>query len=63
MIVCHCEAVNDQTVRAAVLSGAADVAAVGERCRAGTSCGGCHRMLERLLHDHIAPTAAAVAVA
>ena len=63
MIVCHCEAVNDQTVRAAVLSGASDIAAVGERCRAGTDCGGCHRMLERLLREHSAPTTAAAAVA
>jgi bacterioferritin-associated ferredoxin len=49
LIVCHCEAVNDATVRAAVLSGAEDVEAVGDRCRAGTNCGGCHRMLERLI--------------
>jgi bacterioferritin-associated ferredoxin len=63
VIVCHCEAVNDQAVRAAVLSGASDLTDVGERCRAGTSCGGCHRMLERLLHEHIASAAAAVAVA
>jgi bacterioferritin-associated ferredoxin len=63
VIVCHCEAVNDKAVRAAVLSGASDVSTVGERCRAGTNCGGCHRMLERLLREHVAPTTAAVAVA
>ena len=63
VIVCHCEAVNDKTVRAAVLSGANDVAAVSERCGAGLNCGGCHRMLERLVREHIAPVTASVAVA
>ncbi len=63
MIVCHCEAVNDKTVTAAVLSGAEDLASVGERCQAGISCGGCHRKLEQLVREHIAPREAAVAVA
>ena len=63
VIVCHCEAVNDKTVRAAVLSGADNVAAVSERCGAGLNCGGCHRMLERLVREHIAPVTASVAVA
>jgi bacterioferritin-associated ferredoxin len=62
VIVCHCEAVNDRSVRAAVLSGASDVEAVGQHCRAGTECGGCHRMLERILHEH-APCVPAAAVA
>jgi bacterioferritin-associated ferredoxin len=52
VIVCHCQAVNDRTVTAAVLSGARDVPDVGARCGAGTSCGGCHRTLERLLREH-----------
>jgi NAD(P)H-nitrite reductase large subunit len=63
LIVCHCEAVNDATVRAAVLSGADDVAAVGERCRAGTNCGGCHPTLERLVQHHITSFDGSVAVA
>jgi bacterioferritin-associated ferredoxin len=63
LIVCHCEAVNDTTVRAVMLSGAGDVGSVGERCGAGRNCGGCHRTLERLLREHITPTTAAVAVA
>jgi bacterioferritin-associated ferredoxin len=63
LIVCHCEAVNDTTVRAAVLSGAEDIAAVGQRCRAGTDCGGCHRTLERLLRSQITTFDAAAAVA
>jgi bacterioferritin-associated ferredoxin len=63
LIVCHCEAVNDTTVRTAVLSGAEDVTAVGERCGAGMNCGGCHRMLERLVREHVTPLAATSAVA
>jgi len=51
VIVCHREAVNDRTITTAVLSGAATIDEVGERCRAGTNCGGGHRMLERLLRD------------
>jgi bacterioferritin-associated ferredoxin len=63
VIVCHCEAVNDRTVEAAVLSGAQSVDAIGDRCGAGTDCGGCHRMLERLMRDHIATFDRAAAVA
>jgi bacterioferritin-associated ferredoxin len=51
VIVCHCEAVNDRTVHAAIACGAHDVTTVGERCRAGTDCGGCHRALTRLLAE------------
>jgi bacterioferritin-associated ferredoxin len=51
MIVCSCEAVNDRTVRTAIASGAATVDEVTGRCRAGGGCGGCHRLLERLLAD------------
>jgi bacterioferritin-associated ferredoxin len=51
VIVCHCEAVSDRTVRAAIACGAHDVETVGERCHAGTDCGGCHRALERLLDE------------
>jgi bacterioferritin-associated ferredoxin len=52
VIVCHCEAVNDRAVAAAALAGARDLEAIAAACRAGTDCGGCHRMLERLLAEH-----------
>jgi bacterioferritin-associated ferredoxin len=51
MIVCSCEAVNDRTIRTVIASGAATVEDVTGRCRAGGGCGGCHRLLERLLAD------------
>ncbi len=61
MIVCHCEAVNDQAIKAAVASGAGDVNRVADRCRAGGGCGSCHPALERLLQEsqaHAAPISA-----
>lgn len=62
MIVCHCEAVNDRAVEAAVLAGAESIDDLGDRCRAGITCGGCHRTLERLL-DEIPSEAPVAAVA
>ena len=50
MYVCHCNAVTDRTVDAAIASGAATVPEITERCTAGGGCGGCHRLLESLLH-------------
>jgi bacterioferritin-associated ferredoxin len=51
MYICSCEAVNDQTVRAAIASGASTIDEIGARCRAGTQCGGCHVLLAQLLDD------------
>ena len=49
MYVCHCEAVTDQTVGAAVVSGARTVSDVIELCRAGGGCGSCHATLQALI--------------
>ena len=49
MVVCHCKAVNDRTVDAAIASGATTVSEITDRCTAGGGCGGCHRLLEALL--------------
>ncbi len=49
MIVCHCTATNDTTVRDAIASGAGQVDDVVDACGAGSDCGGCHRTIERLL--------------
>jgi bacterioferritin-associated ferredoxin len=40
MYVCHCEAITDRTIDAAIASGARCVAEVTARCRAGGGCGG-----------------------
>jgi bacterioferritin-associated ferredoxin len=49
VIVCHCEAVNDQRVVEEVLSGAGCPEAVAARCGAGARCGGCVPTIEALL--------------
>jgi bacterioferritin-associated ferredoxin len=49
MVVCHCKAVSDRTVDAAIASGATTVSEITDRCTAGGGCGGCHSLLEALL--------------
>lgn len=51
MYVCHCRAVTDRTITAAIASGASTIEEVGRRCRAGTGCGGCHQAIEALLES------------
>lgn len=51
MVICHCRAVNDQAIRAAILGGACDPDEVGRRCGAGSRCGGCIPALLELLND------------
>jgi bacterioferritin-associated ferredoxin len=51
MIVCHCHAVSDRQITAAVAEGAHDVDEVGERCGAGTDCFGCHERIEAILSE------------
>lgn len=49
-ILCHCHGVNERKIRQAIDRGARSVEAIGEACRAGTTCGGCRPSLEELLH-------------
>lgn len=49
MIICHCEAVSDRQVEAAVSSGARCPAEIAKRCAAGTNCGDCRPSIEALL--------------
>lgn len=51
MYICHCRAVTDRAIRAAVDSGAQDPAEVSQRCGAGTRCGGCLPALHALLAE------------
>lgn len=51
MLICHCRAVNDETIRTVILSGARRPADIAERCGAGASCGGCLPALLRLLDE------------
>lgn len=49
MLICHCAAVNDTCVRAAITAGSTSVAEVTAACGAGGGCGGCHQLIQRLL--------------
>lgn len=51
MYICHCRAVTDRTIRAAIQSGAGSVAEVAHRCGAGSRCGGCWPALQELLAE------------
>ncbi len=52
MLVCHCLAVNDREVKAAVRQGATTVEDVVDLTDAGALCGGCHPNICRLLSAH-----------
>ncbi|MGH9269481.1 MAG: (2Fe-2S)-binding protein [Acidimicrobiales bacterium] len=52
MYICHCLAVTDRSIRAAIEAGAGDVDEIGEGCGAGTGCGGCHLALRQLLAEY-----------
>jgi bacterioferritin-associated ferredoxin len=51
MIVCHCRAVSDRTLRESLQNGAIDVAEVMAKTGAGTCCGGCLVAVEELVHE------------
>ncbi|MEP1123200.1 MAG: (2Fe-2S)-binding protein [Ilumatobacter sp.] len=60
MVVCHCELVNDRTIREIAVGDVVTVAQVTERCGAGGHCGGCHESIERLLDAAAAVRSASV---
>ena len=49
MIVCHCKAVSDRTIRAAIRRGAGSPREVARACGAGLTCGGCRPTVRALL--------------
>lgn len=51
MFVCHCRAVTDGTVRATIAQGACSLRDLAQECGAGSRCGGCHLVLQRMLAD------------
>ena len=52
MVVCHCRAVTDGTIRAAIQAGATTVSQLARCCRAGSGCGGCCAALRQLLAEY-----------
>jgi bacterioferritin-associated ferredoxin len=49
MVVCHCNAVTDNEVRAAVEDGCRTLADVIQRCGAANECGGCRFAVSDLI--------------
>ena len=49
MLVCSCFAVSDRTLWSVIDSGARDAKEIGERCDAGTGCGGCLEEIDEML--------------
>ncbi|MBX6390605.1 MAG: (2Fe-2S)-binding protein [Frankia sp.] len=52
MLVCSCFAVSDRTLRSVIDAGARDAEEIGERCDAGTGCGGCLEEISEILLCH-----------
>ena len=55
MLVCHCHAVNDSTIRQCVANGARSGTEVREACGAGGTCGGCRPIIDRMVADDSEP--------
>ncbi|MCH2170464.1 (2Fe-2S)-binding protein [Myxococcota bacterium] len=49
MIVCHCRALSDREILAAIQAGAGDTQQIAQTCGAGRECGGCRPVLRRML--------------
>ena len=52
-IICVCHDIAEQQVLAAIHAGAADVSAVGACTKAGTNCGSCRPIINRLLAENL----------
>lgn len=52
MVVCHCTAVNDRTIRTLLQGGAGSVEHIAAHCGAGSRCGGCLDTIHALLAQH-----------
>jgi bacterioferritin-associated ferredoxin len=53
MIVCHCQAVSERTIRAAVREGARCRRSVARACSAGRSCGGCRLAIDEIVRSEL----------
>lgn len=51
MLICHCESVNERSIRAAIAAGAREPAELAVGCGAGSRCGGCLPALRALLDE------------
>jgi bacterioferritin-associated ferredoxin len=57
MVICHCRAVNDQSINACIVAGASSPDEIAIMCGAGDACGGCRPALRELLEQRVATAA------
>ncbi|MBW3615927.1 MAG: (2Fe-2S)-binding protein [Actinobacteria bacterium] len=60
MYICHCRAVTDATIEAAITSGASTIDEVARCCGAGSRCGGCWPALQAMLSGQPLPSYAGI---
>lgn len=53
MIVCHCHAVSDRTLRCRIREGCATSRDLAECTGAGTGCGGCEALIEEIVEEEL----------
>jgi bacterioferritin-associated ferredoxin len=51
VIVCHCKAVRETSIRDAVRAGARCHRSVARACKAGGMCGGCRPAIEEIIEE------------
>jgi bacterioferritin-associated ferredoxin len=54
MLVCHCNGVSDRKIRRAIRDGATTPGEIARSCGAGSTCGGCHEGVRKILHSEMA---------
>ncbi|MCB0996725.1 MAG: (2Fe-2S)-binding protein [Acidimicrobiales bacterium] len=57
MVVCHCEALNDEAIRLLLVESSLTVDDIAASCGAGAQCGGCRDSIQAVL-DAYRPDAA-----
>jgi assimilatory nitrate reductase electron transfer subunit len=50
--ICLCLGVSHVKIEASIAAGATTIEELAASTEAGTACGGCHEMLERMLRAH-----------
>ena len=62
-LICLCHGVSDRTIRGAVAAGAGSIGEVGDACKAGTSCAGCHDVIDEIIETRVEVVGARTAAA
>ena len=53
MIVCHCRAVTDRTIRACIREGASTLDVISAETGASACCGGCEPTVNRIIEEEL----------